>query len=292
MRMLRIGAQTVMFGKQQMGSELFFWRFAGEIAIPAAMYWPDGSKDPAYPPHRPDGPFMWSDANGDGRMQAGEYKKAPECGQCMSVDALGNIWLNQKGWEAEKGVIARLACLGIDQRGVPTWNSTPDHVRPIPRDSGISHLSKIFYDAAQDRMYLGVWTPNHPHPGGGWEQMDVGAELQRFDSWTTAPKLAWKTSLIPPEGLIGKAPKAWSFEAEYVFIGSTWQHEQMAVDVIRLSDGKRQGRLLPTADIGGATGWLDMNDGIQSHRRKDGTYIVFLEEVWMAKGIFFQWRPK
>jgi hypothetical protein len=65
----------------------------------------------------------------------------------------------------------------------------------------------------------------------------------------------------------------------------------MALDVIRLSDGKRQGRLLPTADIGGTTGWLDMNDGIQSHRRKDGTYIVFMEEVWMAKGIFSNGGP-
>ena len=292
MRMMRIGGKSVMFGKQQMGGELFFWRFDGEIAVPAAMYWPDGSKDPAYPPNHPAGPFLWSDANGDGRMQAGEYQQGPGGGQCMTVDALGNIWLNLKGWEAEKGVVARLACTGVDQRGVPTWSTTPDRERPIPRDSGISKLSKLFYDAAQDRMYLGVWTPAHPHPGGGWEQMDVGAELQRFDNWTTAPKLAWKTTLIPPEGLIGKAPKAWSFEADYAFIGSTWQHEQMAVDVIRLSDGQRQGRLLPTADIGGTTGWLDMNDGIQSHRRKDGTYIVFMEEVWMAKGIFFQWRPK
>jgi hypothetical protein len=65
----------------------------------------------------------------------------------------------------------------------------------------------------------------------------------------------------------------------------------VAVDVIRLSDGKRQGRLLPTADIGGTTGWLDMNDGIQSRRRQDGTYVVFLEEQVTAKGVFFQWRP-
>lgn len=210
----------------------------------------------------------------------------------MTVDTAGNIWLNLHDWAAEKGTIARLAFTGMDQRGVPTWKTTPDLERPIPRGSDIRHLSKMHYDAAQDRMYLGVWTSAHPYPGGGWEQMEAGAELQRFDRWTTSPRLAWKTSLVPPEGVvIRNSPKAWSFEADYAFLGSTWRRDQMAVDVIRLSDGQRQGRLLPTADIGGATGGLDMNDGIQSHRRQDGTYVIFLEEHAMAKGVFFQWRP-
>lgn len=292
-RMLRLNGKSVMFAKEQMGSELFFWRFDGEIAVPAASYWPAGSKDPAYPPEHPDGPFLWRDANGDGRMQADEYSTGPGGGQCMTVDTAGNIWLNLHTWAANKGTIARLAFTGLDQRGVPTWNTTPDRERPIPRGSDIRHLSKMHHDAAQDRMYLGVWTNAQPHPGRGWEQMEVGAELQRYDQWSTNPRLAWKTSLIPPEGVINwHSPKAWSFEADYAFLGSIWRQDQVAVDVIRLSDGKRQGRLLPTTDIGGTTGWLDMNDGIQSHRRADGTYVIFLEEHVKAKGVFFQWRPK
>ena len=53
----------------------------------------------------------------------------------------------------------------------------------------------------------------------------------------------------------------------------------------------RVGRLLPTADLGGVTGWIDMNDAVQSHRRKDGSYLVTCEEVWMAKGLFWLWKP-
>jgi hypothetical protein len=34
-----------------------------------------------------------------------------------------------------------------------------------------------------------------------------------------------------------------------------------------------------------------MNDAVQSHRRADGTYVVFAEEVWMAKGLYFLWKP-
>jgi hypothetical protein len=181
----------------------------------------------------------------------------------------------------------------VDRYGVPAWTTTPDLERGIPRGSGIRHLSKMHYDPARDRMYLGVWTAAHPHPGYGWEQMEVGAELQRFDSWTSTPRLAWTTPLLPPGNTLHwSSPKAWSFETDHVFVGSIWRHDQVAIDVLRLSDGKREGRLLPTADIGSTTGWLDMNDGIQSHRRQDGTYVVFLQEHVKAKGVYFQWRPE
>jgi len=123
--------------------------------------------------------------------------------------------------------------------------------------------------------------------------MSTGPVLQRFDGWSRegAPRFAWETVITPPEGLIGKVPKAWSLEVEHGFVGYTWKNDQIAVDVYRLSDGVRVGRLLPTSEIGGVTGWLDMNDGVQSHRRADGTYAVFVEEVWMAKCLYFLWKP-
>jgi hypothetical protein len=143
-------------------------------------------------------------------------------------------------------------------------------------------------------MYIGAWTTDHPFPGGGWEQMNCGAVLLRFDHWSSQPTLAWRTSIIPPEGMvaISKAPKAWSFQTDYAFIAYTWQSQCEAVDVYRLSDGKRMGRLLPTAEIGDTTGWIDMNDAVQSHRRADGTYVVFIEEDSMAKGLYWLWKPQ
>jgi len=155
----------------------------------------------------------------------------------------------------------------------------------------MQYLSKICHDPVQDRMYLGVWTENHPYPGGGWEQMNGGSELMRFDSWSTSPKLVWQRSIVPPAGSPSKAAPSWSFEAEHAFIGFSWKQDQVAVDVWRLSDGVRLGRLVPTADIGSATGWFDMQDSIQTHRRKDGTYLIFGEECHMAKGIYWMWKP-
>ena len=174
---------------------------------------------------------------------------------------------------------------------MPTWDPKAATSKPIPVETDITVVSKLSYDALNDRLYLGCYTKAHPFPGGGWEQMSTGPVLQRFDAWTTSPKLAWERLLVPPEGLVGNSPKSWSFESEYAFVAYTWKHEQLAVDVWRLSDGVRVGRLLPTADIGGVTGWIDMNDGVQSHRRKDGSYLVTCEEVWMAKGLFWLWKP-
>lgn len=292
MRLLRLGGQRILVGKQQMGHNWYFWRFNGEIAVPAAMYYPAGAKPAEYPPNHPEtGAFLWIDADGDGAMQAAEYRAAPESGQCAALDTSGALLMNVGGWDAGKGRIARIPFSGLNKIGAPTWDLAKPTEVVLPVAGGLEKVSKIAYDPQQDRMYIGAWTAEHPFPGGGWEQMNTGPVLFRFDTWSTAPTLAWSSVIIPPEGVIGKVPKAWSLERDHLFIASTWKHEQLAVDVWRLADGQRVGRLLPTADINTVTGWIDMNDAVQSHRRTDGTYLVCVEEVWMAKGVVFLWKP-
>lgn len=292
MKMLRIGGRKLMTGKFQMDSMVCFWRFDGEIAVPAAVFCGEGRRtQDAWPADRPDGAWLWTDRNGDGRMQAEEYQACPRGSQAVSIDERGDIVVNTGGWEAGKGRILVVPLTGLDAQGVPQWDFAAAIAQPVPSEGGLRQLSKLAYDPASDRMYLGTWTAEHPHPGGGWEQMDTGAVLMRFDDWSKRPKLAWSTCVIPPEGLISKVPKAWSLEREHIFIAYSWQQEREAVDVYQLSDGKRVGRLLPTAEVGETTGWIDMNDAVQSHRRADGTYVICAEEVWMAKGLFWLWKP-
>lgn len=292
MRMLRIGGRKLMSGKFQMDSMVCFWRFDGEIAVPAAVFCGEGRrKRDAWPADRPDGPWLWTDRNGDGRMQADEYQPCVRGSQAVMVDPRGDIVVCTGGWDAGKGAITIIPCTGVDKAGVPGWDLAKATSVTIPGDGGIRQLSKLGYDPANDRMYIGAWTDDHPYPGGGWEQMDTGAVMLRFDSWSQQPALVWRTCIIPPEGLISKVPKAWSLEADYGFIAYSWQQEREAVDVYRLADGKRVGRLLPTAEVGETTGWIDMNDAVQSHRRADGTYVVCAEEVWMAKGLYWLWKP-
>lgn len=263
--------------------------FVGDVASPSFGV----PKPQGWPPNHPFGPFIWSDENGDGDMQAGEYTPAPFGSQALMVDSRGDIWVNTGGWESGRGKITRIPFAGLTRCGAPKWDVSKATSTLIPTNSGIQYLSKLHYDAATDRMYLGVWTKSHPFPGGGWEQMSVGAVMQRFDSWSKVPKFVWETTVMA-EGLLGRDPGCWSIETDYGFIAYTLRRDgvdRIAVDVYRLSDGVRIGRFLPTVEVGSVTGWIDMNDAVQSHRRADGTYVVFIEEDWMAKGIYYLWKP-
>jgi hypothetical protein len=246
---------------------------------------------PDWPPHHPNGPFLWVDANGDGQMQAAEYAAAPAGSQATMLDPDGTLWTNTGGWKAGTGKITRVPFAGLNACGAPTWAFEKATATPIPTDTGIQHLSKLAYDPARDRMILGVWSADHPFTGGGWEQMSVGPEIQCFNHWSTTPALAWKTATT---GRLPNSPakiqKAWSLEGDYLFCTYTRKSDQSAVDVYRTADGTFLGMLLPTSEVG-STGWIDMNDAIQTHRRADGTYVVFTEEDWMAKGLYFLWKP-
>ncbi|MCX7935070.1 MAG: PA14 domain-containing protein, partial [Planctomycetota bacterium] len=168
-----------------------------------------GVPPPEWPPEHPKGPFIWSDANGDGAMQAAEYQTAPRGSQALMMDINGDIWTNTGGWEAGKGQITRIPFAGINSCGAPTWDIPKATSKIIPSNTDIQYLSKLSYDPVNDRMYLGVWTKKHPFPGGGWEQMSVGPVVQCFSNWSQSPALVWEQVVIPPEGIFGKVPKAW-----------------------------------------------------------------------------------
>jgi hypothetical protein len=293
MRVARVGGQRLLIGRYQMGSPFWFWRFDGEIAVPAAAWFPSGTND-KYPPGHPKGGFLWSDANGDGAMQPEEYMATPTgwfTGNAASVDDHLDLWLTTVDWRPGKGQITHIPFKGLNAAGAPTWDPAAATSRPIPADTGIQQVSKLWYDAGHDRLYLGVYTAAQPKKANGWEQQDCGTVLQRFDDWSKTPKQAWSTVILPPTIFNHSIPRAWAFAGDYCFIGYTRQAEQAVVDVIRLTDGARLGSLTPTAEVGSVTGWLDMNDGVSAIRRADGGYLVFMEEDWMSKNLFWQWRP-
>jgi hypothetical protein len=64
--------------------------------------------------------------------------------------------------------------------------------------------------------------------------------------------------------------------------------------VNRITDGAPVGVFEPGETVGGveATGWIDLLTGITAHRRKDGEYLVFVEEDYRAKVLLYRWKPK
>jgi hypothetical protein len=78
---------------------------------------------------------------------------------------------------------------------------------------------------------------------------------------------------------------------DYIFTGG-WK-ERGRIYVNRMSDGGQVGVLDPGPSIGGVenTGWIDVLTGISAHARKNGEYLVFVEEDFKAKVILYRWRP-
>ena len=268
--------------------------FFGALEDPKFGATPPEPVGPAWPNGNPAGPFIWTDNNGDGKMTADEYQTAPEAaviGQAVAMDDKGDLWANTGGWEAGRGQITRIPFTGVNAHGVPQWDASKVTSKPIPTEGGLQNLSKLHYDPATDRMYIGGFTQKHPYPGGGWEQMSVGLALQCYADWSKTPRLIWEQDqwgLIPES--ISKIPKAWAFAGDYLFVSYTRKNTQIAVDVFNANDGKRLGMLLSTPTVGDV-GWTDMNDCLQATKLKDGRYVVFSEEVMMGKNLYWIWKP-
>jgi hypothetical protein len=51
------------------------------------------------------------------------------------------------------------------------------------------------------------------------------------------------------------------------------------------------GSLAPGAEVGGNAGWQDMPYAVQALKRKDGEYLILVEEDWRGKNLLYRWRP-
>ncbi len=89
----------------------------------------------------------------------------------------------------------------------------------------------------------------------------------------------------------GKEAECVTAVGDYVFTGG-WK-ERGRIYINRLSDGAPVGVFDPGPTVGGVenTGWIDILTGITAFQRKDGEYLVFVEEDYKAKVLMYRWRP-
>jgi hypothetical protein len=62
--------------------------------------------------------------------------------------------------------------------------------------------------------------------------------------------------------------------------------------VLRLSNGRYVGSLAPGPEVGSSAGWQDMPYSVQALKRKNGEYLVLVEEDWRGKNLLYRWRPE
>lgn len=248
------------------------FRFDGEIAVPSGLIiqWENGLYNTAltWPPNKPKPVSIWRDTNGDGDYQASEF--APNTPQVQPgpfwVDKKGNIWMAYGFF--------RYDLQGLDPKGNPIYRA--DKITILDKPEGVGKVARVVYLDDSDTLVIG----------------EEGSDMRHLSRIVICPRYKAgnrKTvSFVPAAGTEAGCVTA---ARDYVFTGG-WK-ERGRIGINRLSDGAFVGLLEPNATVGGIdnTGWIDLLTGISAFRRKDGEYLVFVEENYKAKSLIYRWRP-
>ena len=121
---------------------------------------------------------------------------------------------------------------------------------------------------------------------------DEGADMRHIGKvFVCKNYLAGNRDAVSFESAAGKEAGCIAAAGDYVFSGG-WK-ERGRVFVNRMTDGAPVGVFDPGETVGGNknTGWIDILTGITANKRKDGEYLVFVEEDYRAKVLMYRWRP-
>jgi hypothetical protein len=256
---------------------LGIYRIEGDLAVPSAAMssGPIKADDGWSPPSQPEaGRWLWRDA--DGQMEAGEYvaTTGPDGEYWASnVDTAGDIW--QAGRELG---IWRWRFQGLDDYGNPRYDPKPEHAAmPAP----ITDLLRTEYVPDTDTMYLSGQTKDRPISRGEWGT--AGTVIVRYDSWSKTPRLRYRIDLPYVGDRQFIVAVAYAGELAFAVDGKSAE-----VFVYGLRDGSAVGSMKPGTEVHGESGWVDFRDGIRALRRKDGAYLVFVEEDYKGKSLVYR----
>ena len=248
------------------------FRYDGETAIPsgAIMQWANGiyRTELKWPPNRREGTFIWRDLNGDGAYQKEEF--GPNTARIQPgpfwVDKKGNIWMAYGFF--------RYDFQGLDKQGNPIYSA--DKITVMKPPKGMKSVARVWYDVDTDTLVAAEQGEDMRHIGRVF--ICKGYLAGNRDAVTFTSRAGSEAACVAAAG-------------DYVFTGG-WK-ERGRIRVNRMSDGAEVGVLEPNATIGGIenTGWIDVLTGITAYKRKNGEYLVFVEEDYKGKSILYRWNP-
>jgi hypothetical protein len=268
------GRRFLFVGGMFASNFINIFRYDDEIAIPSGLILQWGNDlyrtEQKWPPNKPPGKAsIWRDVNGDGDYQADEF--APNTDRVKPgpfwVDKQGNIWMAYGFF--------RYDCQGLDAKGNPIYSADKITVMEPPR--GMSNVARVWYDNDTDTLIAA-------------EQ--AGPDMRHVGKVFICRKyLAGNREAVSFESGAGKEAACIAAAGDYVFTGG-WK-ERGRIFVNRMSDGVAIGVFDPGETVGGTenTGWIDLLTGITAHQRKDGEYLVFVEEDYRAKVLMYRWKP-
>ena len=272
------GKRFLFVGGMFASNFINIFRYDGEVAIPSGLILQWGNAiyrtDQTWPPNKPRGTSIWRDANGDGDYQADEF--APNTDRVRPgpfwVDKRGDIWMAYGTFRYE--------FQGLDPKGNPIYRA--DKVATWDPPEGMRDVARVWYDSDADTLVAAEQGVDE----------DDRADMRHIGKiFVCRGYKAGNRKAIAFASGAGREAACVAAAGDYVFTGG-WK-ERGRVWVNRLSDGQPVGVLEPGPTVGGVenTGWIDLLTGITAHRRRDGEYLVFVEEDYKAKVLLYRWRP-
>lgn len=197
-----------------------------------------------------------------------------ELGWSCLPDKNGNIWY------ALGSIIRKIPLIGFNN-GVPVFGPVEIVSQSLPEP--INSVERLEYDADEDVMYIGGWTPANPSNNWGI----IGSTLARYPNWSTGNRIASDTAIMPL-CFNGYYPKAMSVAGDYIFLGGVGDRGKL--NVLNKSDLSSVGYIDREPSFG-ITGWLDIPHAVQAFKKSNGQYLILVEDNLRAKNIFYQWCP-
>lgn len=284
----KVDGHLFLYLADMYSSHLKIYRFDknnGELATPAGFFSQRARDTDRIPNHPATGDWIWRDANGNGRFDTDEFEENK--GRSMNPAGWG-WWVDTKGdiWHtSDTRGINRFRLGGIDRAGNPvySYSNAQNYAMPAP----FNVVKRAIYEPETDSMYLTGYDANDPFDSAFWKE--IGKRLVRYDHWSSAPQLRysielpWQTSKQPISTLISL-----TVEGKYIF---TVESRGLMLHVYDKETGREVGTIEPGPEVGRASGWVDVPNGISASLQPNGEYRVFVEEDARGKAILYRWKP-
>ncbi|TDV13999.1 hypothetical protein C7408_109169 [Paraburkholderia caballeronis] len=284
-----LNGHTFLYLTDMYADHLKIYRFDpkrdGETAIPSGFIAGRGRPVEHVPNAPPGGDWIWRDANGNGAFDADEFTRNPDREKLAGgwgwwIDTRGDIWRARD----EKDIV-RFGFGGLDAKGNPIYAYADLKKYPVP--APFNEVHRVLYEPQTDTLYATGYTADAPHDPGFWKE--AGRVLVRYDGWSGGkPKpryelrLPWDPRAKPPV-----TPAGLTVEGQYLFVVEPAGN----VHVYDKDSAKEIGAFGPGAEVGHASGWVDVPFGISAHRMPNGEYLVFVEEDARGKVLMYRWKP-
>ena len=273
------GKRFLFVGGMFASNFINIFRYDDEMAVPSGLILQWGNNlyrtEQPWPPNKPAGKAsIWRDVNGDGDYQASEFE--PNADRVKPgpfwVDKKGNIWMAYGFF--------RYDFQGLDAKGNPIYAA--DKITVLDKPKGVNKVARVVYLDESDTLIVG-------EEGRDEEGRPSMRHLSRV--FVCKSYLAGNRETVSFTPAAGREAACVAAVRNYVFTGG-WK-ERGRIGVNRLSDGAEVGVFDPGETVGGNknTGWMDIFTGITAQRRKDGEYLVFVEEDYKAKVLLYRCKP-